>query len=223
MKLAVSFLYPKIGDLLFIRIDSGDEKESKIGYKSRIADIDEESILIEVPIREDNGQLKKMFAGDELSLYFMTEGGVKNYFNSFVTGFKEDVIRMVRIRRPEPDSISKIQRRSFLRVNAELEVAVKTDKMFHFLTRTEDVGGGGISLSCDENHNVAEGDKLSCWVVVPYKNGSIEHVPFEGEIVRIKILEKGRKIAMVRITSVTDMERQKLIRFCFERQLDFRR
>ncbi|MDR0270285.1 PilZ domain-containing protein, partial [Paenibacillus sp.] len=179
-------------------------------------------ILIEVPIQEGSGQLKKLFSGDELSIFFITEGGVKNYFNSYVTGFKEDVIRMVRIRKPEPDSIGKTQRRSFLRVNAELEVAVKTDKMVRFLARTDDVGGGGLSFHCDASTHISEGDKLSSWVLVPYKNGSIEHVPFEGEIVRIKGSE-NRKIFMVKFLLIADMERQKLIRYCFERQFDFRR
>ncbi len=219
----MNFLYPKISDVLYISVDSGDEKETGIQYKSRIADIDEDSMLIEVPIQEGSGQLKKLFVGDELSIYFMTEGGVKNYFNSYVTGFKQDVIRMVRIRKPDPDSIGKIQRRSFLRVNGELEVAVKTDKQLRFLARTDDVGGGGISFYCDAEHQVAEGEKVSCWVVVPYKNASLEHVPFDGEIVRIKALENGRKIVMVKFTAIADMERQKLIKYCFERQLDFRR
>ncbi|MCJ8011108.1 flagellar brake domain-containing protein [Paenibacillus sp. KQZ6P-2] len=216
-------MYPKIGDLLFISVDSGDEKEAVVQYKSRIGDMDEDSILIEVPIQEGSGRLKKLSSGDELSVFFLTEGGIKNYFNSYVFGFKEDVIRMIRIRRPEPDSISKIQRRSFLRVNAELEVAVKTDKMLRFVARTYDVGGGGLSFYCDASQRVSEGDGVSCWVLVLYKNGSIEHVPFNGEIVRIKVLENGRKIVMVKFTAIADMERQKLIRFCFERQFDFRR
>ncbi|GIP25564.1 hypothetical protein J23TS9_06940 [Paenibacillus sp. J23TS9] len=216
-------MYPKIGDLLFISVDSGDEKEANVQYKSRIGDMDEDSILIEVPMQEGTGRLKRLFIGDELSIFFMTEGGIKNYFNSYVFGYKEDVIRMVRIRRPEPESISKIQRRSFLRVHAELEVAVKTDKMLRFVARTDDVGGGGLSFYCDANHRISEGEGLSCWVLVPYKNGSIEHVPFNGEVVRIKVLENGRKIVMVKFTTIADMERQKLIRYCFERQFDFRR
>lgn len=215
-------LYPKISDLLMISVDSGDEKETGLEYKSRIADMDEDSFLIEVPIQEGTGQLKKLFVGDELSLYFMTDGGVKNYFNSYVTGFKQDVIRLVRIRKPEPDSIGKIQRRSFLRVNGELEVAVSTENL-RFLARTDDVGGGGISFYCEAEHRVSEGERLSCWVVVPYKNGSLEHVPFDGEVVRIKALENGRKIVMVKFTSIADIERQKLIKYCFERQFDFRR
>lgn len=184
--------------------------------------MEDESILIEIPMQESNGRLKKLFVGDELSVYFLTEGGIKNYFNTHVLGFKEDVIRMVRLRKPEAESIFKIQRRSFFRVNAELELAVKDALGSRFLVRTEDIGGGGTSFLSDAKITLGVADKLSCWLLVSYRNGSTEHVNFEGEIVRIKPLETGRNLVMVKFSAISDTERQKIIRYCFERQFDFR-
>ncbi|MBO2945044.1 flagellar brake domain-containing protein [Paenibacillus sp. F411] len=215
-------MFPKINEVLFIQIDTGDEAASRIVYKSRIAEMDEQSLYIEVPIEEGSGRLKKLFLGDELSLYFVTEGGVKNYFNSYVLGFHEDVIRQIRIRRPEEESISRIQRRSFLRVQADLEVAVTTGSGKQFVTRTEDVGGGGVSLYAESHHGIADGETLDCWLLAAYKNGAIEHIPFSGEVVRIKEISGSRSLVMVKLSRISDMERQKLIRYCFERQFDFR-
>src|SRR3954469_2529182 len=98
--MAVSSLYPKVNELLFIHIDSSDEIEANTEYKSRISDMDEQSILIEIPMQEKTGQLKRLHIGDELSVNYMTEDGVKHYFNTYVLGHKEEVIRMVRIRKP---------------------------------------------------------------------------------------------------------------------------
>ncbi|GAB6990331.1 flagellar brake protein [Paenibacillus pini] len=215
-------MYPKISDQLFMSIDSGDEKAAGIEYKSRVADLVEDSMLIEIPLQEGTGTTKRLYVGDELSVYFISEGGTKNYFNTYVLGFKEDVIRMVRIRKPDADMITTVQRRSFFRVNAELELAVKTESMTRFVARTDDVGGGGLSFFCDANYAVKEGEALSCWILVPYKNGNLEHVPFKGEVVRVNKVENGRLHSMVKFTSISDMERQKLIRYCFERQMDFR-
>ncbi|NMO96952.1 flagellar brake protein [Paenibacillus lemnae] len=215
-------MYPKINDVLFIQIDSGDEKESKVLYKSRIAEMEEQAMYIEVPFEEGTGRLKKLHMGDELSLHFITEGGVKNFFNSYVLGFHDDVIRQIRIRRPEPEAISKIQRRSFLRVQADLEIAVQTKAGRQFVTKTEDVGGGGVSFYAEEHQEVTEGETLSCWLLIPYKNGTLEHVPFEGEVVRVKALNGTRSMIMLKLSQISDMERQKLIRYCFERQFDFR-
>lgn len=215
-------MYPKINEYLYIQVASSDAAEAEVEYRSRIAEMEEEAFLIEIPMQEKNGRLKKLFIGDELSVYFLTEGGIKNYFNTHVIGFKEDVIRMVKIRKPAADSIFKIQRRSFFRVNAELELAVKDALGSRFLVRTEDIGGGGTSFLSDAKVQLEVGGKLFCWLMIPYRNGSTEHVNFEGEIVRIKTLETGRNLVMLKFASITDSERQKIIRYCFERQFDFR-
>ncbi|GGF75378.1 hypothetical protein GCM10010912_20700 [Paenibacillus albidus] len=215
-------MYPKINDYLYIQIASSDKAEAEAVFKSRIAELEADAFLIEVPIQEGNGRLKKVLIGDELSVYFMSEGGVKNYFTTHVLGFKEEVIRMVRVRRPEADAIYKIQRRSFFRVGAELEMAVKDSKGSRFLVRTEDIGGGGASFLSDDKVKLEVGTPLSCWLLVPFRNGNTEHVYFEGEVVRIKTLDNGRNLAMLKFAVISDTERQKIIRFCFERQFDFR-
>lgn len=215
-------MYPKINEYLYIQVASSDAAEAEVEYRSRIAETEDDAFLIEIPMQENNGRLKKLFIGDELSVYFLTEGGIKNYFNTHVIGFKEDVIRMIRVRKPEKDAIFKIQRRSFLRVSAELELAVKDSLGGRFLVLTEDIGGGGTSFLSDAKVNMKMGDKLSCWVLLTYRNGNIEHANFEGEIVRVKLLENGRNLVMLKFAEISDSERQKIIRYCFERQFDFR-
>ncbi|MNI93593.1 hypothetical protein D3C73_1515730 [compost metagenome] len=69
---------------------------------------------------------------------------------------------------------------------------------------------------------LAVADKLSCWLLLTYRSGSVEHANFEGEIVRMKQLENGRSLVMLKFSSISDAERQKIIRYCFERQFDFR-
>ncbi|WP_379129136.1 flagellar brake protein [Paenibacillus sp. sgz500958] len=215
-------MYPKINDYLYIQIASSDASEAEIEYRSRIAELEDDSFLIEIPMQESNGRLKKLFVGDELSVYFMSEGGIKNYFYTHVLGFKEDVIKMVRVRKPAVDSIFKIQRRSFLRVSAELELAVKLGNESRILVRTDDVGGGGVAFIADPGVRLVTNDKLSCWLLIPYRNGSMEHVNFEGEVVRVKTLENKKNLIMLKFASISDSERQKIIRYCFERQFDFR-
>ncbi|WP_145047490.1 flagellar brake protein [Paenibacillus xylanexedens] len=215
-------MYPKINEILFIQIASADEKEAIKEYKSRIADVEDNSFLIEVPMQQGSSRLKRLFFGEELSIYYITEDGVRHYFNTYVTGFEEDVVRLVRIRKPLPDEISKIQRRSFLRVHANLELAIQAEDLTRAVALTEDIGGGGLSIYGEPNFSLIEGQKLNCWLLVPYRNSAIEHVAFEAEVVRIKELETGRQLCMLKFMQITDSERQKIIKFCFERQLDYR-
>lgn len=220
--MAVNSLFPKINEILYIQIASADEKEEHKEYKSRIADMDDSSFLIEVPMQQGSSRLKRLFFGDELSISYITEDGVRHYFNTYITGFEEDVVRLVRIRKPLPSDISKIQRRSFLRVHANLELAIQSEDLTRAVGLTEDIGGGGLSIYGETGFSIAEGQKLKCWLLVPYRNSTIEHVNFEAEVVRIKTLETGRQLCMLKFMQISDSERQKIIKFCFERQLDYR-
>ncbi|GAB7053437.1 MULTISPECIES: flagellar brake protein [Paenibacillus] len=216
-------MLPKINQILYIQINSIDEEEAKQEYKSRIADITESHISMEIPMSDKTGRFKRLYQGDELSVYFITEDGVKNYFNTSVTGFSDDVIRLVHIKKPQPESITKAQRRNFLRVPAELEIAVKLSEQLQFVTLTEDVSGGGISFYCDGYIPAHTGQTASCMLLIHYKNGQIEHVPFKSEIVRVKPVETGKQQVILRYAEISDRDRQKIIRFCFERQLEIRK
>ncbi|WP_127585310.1 flagellar brake protein [Paenibacillus koleovorans] len=216
-------MLPKVNSVLYLQVNSIDEEEAKQEYKARIADVNANYISMEVPIHTKTGKLKRLYAGDQVNAYFVSDGGVKNYFNTVILGFKEEVLRLVLIKPPEAAQITQVQRRNFLRVPGELELAVKLSEQMQFLATTEDVGGGGISFFCDGRIPLAKHDALSCWLLTPYKNGQVDHANFKGEVVRTKPLETGKQIVMLSFTEIQDFERQKIIRYCFERQLDFRK
>ncbi|QJC51843.1 glycosyl transferase [Paenibacillus albicereus] len=216
-------MLPKINDFLFIQVASSDEEEAQSVFKSRVADEDADSLYMEIPIHEPSGKLRKLYLGDELSIYIISPDGVKHYFNSYVTGYRDDVLRLIRIRKAEESSMTRIQRRSFLRVPAELELAVSVRGQHRFIGITDDVGGGGISFHCEASRLLENGMELECWLLVPFKNGVVEHAFFKSEIIRVKVLENGRKQAMVKFTTISEPDRQKIIRCCFERQLELRK
>jgi c-di-GMP-binding flagellar brake protein YcgR len=216
-------MLPGVNQILQMQVASFDEDEAKQEYKSRVADMNSKYISMEVPLHVKSGKLKRLYVGDQLSVNFVTEGGVKNYFNTEVIGFKEDIFRLVIIRTPEPEAITRVQRRSFLRVPAELEVGVKISEHLRFTAMTDDVGGGGVSFICEDTIPLTVKDNIHCWLLIHYKNKQIEHVGFRGDIVRIKPADPGSNLVMVGFTDICDTERQKIIRYCFERQLELRK
>ena len=200
-----------------------DEEESQQEYKSRIADVNDAFIAMEIPISVKTGKLKRLIVGDQISAYFVSEGGVKNFFHSEVLGFREEVIRLVLIKLPEPESITRVQRRNYLRVPAELEIAVKLQNRLQIVGMTDDVSGGGLSFICDGHFPLKAKESISCWLLLTYKLGTIDHMPFVAEVVRVKPLESGKQLVMCSFLEIQEHERQKVIRYCFERQLDFRK
>ncbi|MFD2115986.1 flagellar brake protein [Paenibacillus yanchengensis] len=215
-------MFPKVNQMLYYYIANSAGEESEVEYKSRIADDLGDAFLIEYPMYQNNGGYKRLLIGDELAAYYITDEGIKNYFNTNVIGFSVDRLQLVKIIKPSEERITKVQRRNFLRVPAELELAVKFPNQKRYLCKTYDVGGGGISFVTDFEHAVFVGMTMECWLLIQYKNGLIEHAPFHAEIVRLNQLESGRQHVMCKFVSIKDLERQKLIRYCFERQLEFR-
>lgn len=213
----------KINQTLFMQVASLDEEESKKQYKTRIADVSAENIAVEVPMDEKTGRLKRLEVGDQISAHFVSGDGVKNFFETEVIGHHTDVVRLVVLRRPDADAVTRVQRRTFLRVPATLEIACRLGEHLQFLAMTEDVSGGGLSIVCDGHIPIKAADVLACWLLLHYRNGAIEHVPFKAEVIRTKPLETGRQLAMMRFSDIAAVEQQKIIRYCFERQFEIRK
>lgn len=216
-------MLPRVNDYLYLQVASLDEAEAQEEHKARIADVQDDYIAIEVPINVNTGRLKRLVNGDQISAYFLSQGGVKNFFNSDVAGFREEVIRLVLIRTPEQQAITRVQRRSYLRVPAELEVAVTIQDKLQIVAITDDVGGGGLSFICEGHIPLTIDAIVSGWLLLPFRNGTIDHMQFKAQVVRIKPMDNGRQLVMCSFAEVADIERQKVIRYCFERQLDFRK
>lgn len=212
-------MLPGIGQFLFVVVETKDGEEL---YKSKVADVSRDTIAMEVPLHEKTGKPMRLFTGDALQMYFVTEGGVKNFFHTVVTGFSEDTIPLVWIEKPSPHRIQKVQRRNFLRVPAELELAVNVDGM-RFVALTEDLSGGGLAFLCEQSVSLNPDQIISCWLLLQFRNGQIEHVPFQATVVRTKKMETGKQLVMVQFKDMPEADQQKIVRYCFERQLDFRK
>jgi len=211
---------PKINQMLYIQADAADEP---VTLRSRVADMDASNLFIEIPFDEKSRRLYRVQPGERLQVYYFTQEGVKHLFSTSVSGFRKEAVSLVSIRKPDPDEITKDQRRSFLRVETNLELAVRLGDKLRFVAVTEDIGGGGASFQCERKWPIEPNVFLSCWLLLSYKSGSIAHAKFEGEVVRVMPLETDRNLVMMRFSEISEPDQQKIIRYCFERQLDLRK
>ncbi len=216
-------MLPKINQTMYIQPVADHEAAQAVTLRSRVADLDASHIYIEVPLDEKSRRYYRCQQGEALQLYFFTAEGVKHLFQTEVTGFRKDGVPLVAVRKPEPEEITKDQRRSFLRVEANLELAVSLNDKLKFVAVTEDVGGGGVSFTCERRLPIVPNTALDCWLLLSYKGGSIAHAAFEGEVVRVMPVEPDKHLVMVRFKEILDSDQQKIIRYCFERQLDKRK
>lgn len=214
-------MLPNVNDILYVQLVR--ENTDELTYKARVTEINEQLLWMEIPLSEETGKFALFSIGEELDIYFSQSDGVKWHFRSQVMGKRQDKIPMMSIRKPETHWLTRMQRRNYLRVQAFLEMAVRTIDGVKFLSLTEDISGGGLSFTTDSKWGLREYQVLECWIAVPFRSGSIEHVPFRGQIVRIHPMEEQRQLVMLKFEQIANVEQQKLIRYCFERQLDLRK
>lgn len=217
-------IVPKVSQVVLFQLKEELTKEP-VEYKTRVSDESEQVLVIEMPICTSNGRLKRLQLGDILSASFITSTGVKHFFETYVTKVREAAdgeLPYYEIARPSEDAMTSVQRRSFFRISIEVDIAIQRKNGNRFVFKTDDIGGGGVSYIIDRHQSFDSGEKINCWLLLPHRNGAIEHSCFVGEVLREKELETGRKIIMVKFDDIAEQERQRIIRFLFEKQIQFR-
>ncbi|WP_246009528.1 flagellar brake protein [Brevibacillus fluminis] len=220
--------YPQVGQILRMNLVTLQEEKAKLVYKTRVSDITGDLLAIEVPIEEESGRGYRIPEGMEVSIWFMGEDGSRYDFRSTISGYRTDNIPVLLLKLPPVQEITRTQRRNYLRVDVQLEISVKTTdtvRNYHFLARTSDISGGGLSFTCSDQYRLKEHDPLMLWLVIPLKNGTIMHAQAEGEVTRIKKLEDvpNMQWVSVKFVNIHESDQAKVVRACYERQLELRK
>jgi c-di-GMP-binding flagellar brake protein YcgR len=211
---------PKINQTTYMQLMPVSDPDTAITLRSRVADVDKEFIWLEIPFDEKSRKLHRTHVGDQFRIFYFTQEGVKYQFAATVTALKKDPVRLFSVGIPNVDEMDREQRRNFLRVEAMQEIAVRIGNRVRFTALTDDVGGGGLSFRCDRSWPMVTGMTVSCWLLLNYRNGSLGHAKFDAEVVRVVPVEPNHNIVMMRFRDIHDSEQQRIIRFCFERQLE---
>lgn len=216
-------MYPKISQVVQMIIVQ-ENGEPTPAYTSHVTDIQEHSIWLEIPFVRGSASLVRMHEGQEVSISYQGLNMATCSFDTYVQRLKRDHVHIAALHKPALEEIKQIQRRNFLRVPAEVEAAIRLKDGSSVVVRTEDISGGGFSFNCQEHIPILTDQLVHCWLALPFRNGTMDHVSFFGEIVRTK-KEVGKKQQWVslKINDITDAERQKIIRYCFERQIDLKK
>ena len=200
-------------------IETGFAEESE-KYKSKVIDIAENHIMVDYPTHIKTGKTAFFVDGTQLVITFIDSNKISFAFRTEVSGRIMKGIPMLKLSYPGDNQIIKIQRREFVRVDTAIDVAVLMEgSKTQFVA--EDISAGGIALNLPNKPSFGEEDTLSLIIVLPYMNKEIKYVRVDAIVVRI--WEKsGRTIASLKFENVRVDDQQRIVRFCFERQLENR-
>ena len=206
-----------VGTILVIEKDFTEDGEK---YKSRVVDSGENYVMIDYPAHIETGKTAYFMNGTQLYVSFSDKLKMSYAFKTEVSGREMKNIPMLKLDYPGDKQLIKIQRREFVRVETSIDVAVIKDDYKAQLVG-EDISAGGIALNLPGTVSFEENDIVGLYIVLPFINRETKYIQTDGEIVRIWE-DNGKNIASIKFEGISGEQRQQIVRFCFERQLQMR-
>ncbi|MBB4823786.1 c-di-GMP-binding flagellar brake protein YcgR [Sporosarcina luteola] len=198
-----------------------DLTENSDKYKSKVVDLGPDYIMIDYPIHMETDRTAFFMDGTHLLVTFVDKNKISYAFRTEVKGRLNRGIPMLQLSYPGDQELIKIQRREYVRVETPIDVAVNDGNGFDQFVAA-DISAGGIALHLGQKEEFEENQRLSLFIVLPFLNDDIHYV--HTEALSVRSWEKdGRRLASLQFTEMMDADRQHIIRFCFERQLQRRK
>jgi len=206
-----------IGTIIVIDKDFTKDSEK---FKSKVVDIGDGFVMIDYPTHIETGRTAFFMDGTQLHVTFTDSVKMSYAFRTEVSGRLNKGIPMIKLTYPGDDQLIKIQRREFVRVESAIDIAVEKDGRFTQFVAA-DLSAGGVALTLLSPDTFKEDELLSLTIVLPFLNHEIKYVKADARVIRV-VEKDGRLIASLRFETINQVERQYIIRFCFERQLQMR-
>lgn len=207
---------------------TNDEEKRQQVYKSRVADIDEKFIAIDMPSNETEGHVGFFYVGTAWRVSYNGADGSFIDFQTEVVGKRVENVPLILLRKVEKHEIHRLQRRSYIRLDVKAEIAVKTldhEPPYHFLAVTEDLSGGGLSFTCDPSLQLKAEEQLELWMALPNRGGVVTHAYAIGQITRTTPPDGEREgqLVSVKFVDISESDRSKVMRSCFDKQVELRK
>ncbi|GEL08100.1 flagellar brake protein [Salisediminibacterium halotolerans] len=213
----------KVGTTVQMELEAGETGE-RLRYRSKVLDSSEEVLFIDYPVSENSGKPNYFLQGTQFRLWFVGNDEAVYLFETEVLGKSAEEVPMLKLKDPGSDRYLRVQRREYVRVETAVDCAVySVDKSFSpFTSVTADISGGGIALILPENHGIEKNKTADLWMILPFRSGEMNYIHTYAETVRV-IDDRRPLKASFKFTDISDHDRQAIVRYCFERQLEAKR
>lgn len=200
---------PQVKQMVNVVLDDGHPFAGS--YPCIVKEITAKALVLIAPV--DKGEAVPINVGDEITVNYWL--GTKLYtFRSEVVAVNQEYQQTITVAWPRKKE--HLQRRNFLRVQAEIPVAfalVGGDDIYH--ASTLNISGGGVLVKSPIQLKV--NDELDIQLTIPGK-GVIDTV---GRVVRCEeSKDSGRQFFLVGIdfTVINERDRERIIGYVFERE-----
>lgn len=208
----------KIGTALSLEPTTVNRDEK---FHCKVIEVKDNIIYIDYPKNVETKKTVFLVSGSQFRVSFTTDGKESYEFNTEVLGRKPGNIPTILLACPPKEEFIKIQRRQFVRIETPADVAIEYNgECYQFIT--EDISAGGLAIQLKKEVPFEDGEILNLTIVLPFNNGEIHYVQTTAKLIR-KFNKGEIRIASLQLTDTDDIDKQYIVRYCFERQLMLRK
>ncbi|MBM7661224.1 c-di-GMP-binding flagellar brake protein YcgR [Bacillus mesophilus] len=212
-----------IGDTIILEPKNSIENEK---YRCKLVEKKGELIYIDYPVSMDTGKTAFLLEGHQLKGSFVGKDNTVYLFETEVKARVKNDIPMIVLSYPGEEQLVRIQRRQFVRVDTSVDIAAHPIKgeFTPFVTITSDISAGGAALILPPNGKIKPGTIFNCWVTLPMQSGDYHYLVLKSKAIRIIPGRNEERDKMpIEFVDISNSDRQLLIRFSFETQINFKR
>ncbi|UOQ85897.1 flagellar brake protein [Gracilibacillus salinarum] len=207
----------------FIQLEQAKDKSKT--YKCRVIEHKLDKLYIDYPIDVQTNRTQLFPVGSEFQAFFTENYSLFSFPSQIIGKAKINNIPTL-IMNFDKEHLKKIQRREFVRIEAMLDISVRSrnqePSFAPFTSVTHDISGGGLSVLIKKNVDINEGEMLDIMLVLPLDN-EMEYLHLIGTAIRIHNISENNNIVSVKFVEIDKKDQQHIIRYCFIKQLENRR
>lgn len=207
----------KIGTSITLRVNNMKLDETDV-YKCQIIDKDEQYLYLDYPINIKTNKSMFIRVNETITVDYV-ENEIAYKFNSSIAKHVKLAVPALAIPLPEKDETIKIQRREFVRIKTNADVAIHfQNESFPPLTSvTYDISGGGVAVIVPPNVQMDEKQNLTLYLVLHFETNHYEYIKVEAKFIRFQMHGKVNT-ASLKFLLNSERDQEKIINYCFAMQ-----
>ncbi len=216
---------PKIGQRVSI-IRTRDHTRGE----AQIVDITQTAIFFDVPLTTTSHTLLSLYSKESVRIsYFAIDGALQQFDSTVTRQVVLGTLDALEIPSPRPEEITRIQRRSFVRVPSDFPITFLVPQRtggVPFLRgkgRSHDISAGGIRFHPETPIAIEPGDAITIQFALPHDTETTPPISAKGVVLRAKPHEAlVAPILSIRFTEISNAAQQRIVQYAFRRQLELR-
>lgn len=192
-------------------------------FKCKVVEHKDQVLYIDYPVSTITHRTAFLVEGTRFKATYIDDSKIGYAFKTTVIGREKGNIPTIKLTLPPDHEFEKVQRREFVRVETPVDVAVCREDTFSQYV-AEDISAGGLAIVTNDATSFKPYEIVDLTIVLPFENRAdgIKYVETSAEVIRV-FERDGVMVVPLRFTETDEIDKQAIIRFCFERQLLMRK